>query len=147
MLFPRDSGSLHPQPLVLYTLIKMRTLPSKHHYKESRHPLILELKHSETFVVVIVVYSIGHIWFFTTLWTATCQAPLSSTISQSLPKFMSTESMIPSVSSSVVPFSHHQSFPASGSFPMSQFFASGGQSVGASASASVLPVNIQTDSL
>ena len=50
----------------------------------------------------------------------------------------------PTISSSVVPFSSClQSFPASGSFPMSQFFESGGQSVGASASASVLPVNIQ----
>ena len=50
----------------------------------------------------------------------------------------------PTVSSSVVPFSHcFQSFPASESFLMSQFFPSGGQSTGASASASVLPVNIQ----
>ena len=49
----------------------------------------------------------------------------------------------PTVSSSVVPFSCLQSFPASGSFPMSQFFASGGQSIGASALASVLPLNIQ----
>ena len=47
----------------------------------------------------------------------------------------------PTISSSVVPFSHLQSFPASGSFPMSQFFTSGGQSIGASAS--VLPMNIQ----
>ena len=48
------------------------------------------------------------------------------------------------ISSSVVPFSSHlQSFPASGSFPMSQFFASDGQSIGVSASASVLPMNIQ----
>ena len=50
----------------------------------------------------------------------------------------------PTVSSSVVPFSSHlQSFPASESFPMSQLFTAGGQSIGASASASVLPVNIQ----
>ena len=48
------------------------------------------------------------------------------------------------ISSSVVPFSScPQSFPASGSFPMSQLFASGGQNIGDSASASVLPVNIQ----
>ena len=46
--------------------------------------------------------------------------------------------------SRLVPFSScSQSFPASGSFPMSQFFASGGQSIGVSASASVLPMNIQ----
>ena len=50
----------------------------------------------------------------------------------------------PTISSSVVPFSSRlQSFPESGSFPMSQFFASGGQSIGVSASASVLPMNIQ----
>ena len=49
----------------------------------------------------------------------------------------------PTISSSVVPFSSClQSFPASGSFPMSQFFASGGQSIGVSTLASVLPMNI-----
>ena len=48
------------------------------------------------------------------------------------------------ISSSVIPFSSRlQSFPASGSFPMSQFFTSGGQSIGVSASASVLSMNIQ----
>ena len=50
----------------------------------------------------------------------------------------------PTISSSVVPFfSHLQSFPASGSFLMSQFFTSGGQSIAVSTSASVLPMNIQ----
>ena len=50
----------------------------------------------------------------------------------------------PTISSSVVPFSScPQSFPASGSFPMSQHFASGGQNIGVSASTSVLPMNIQ----
>ena len=50
----------------------------------------------------------------------------------------------PTTSSSVVPFSSHlQSFPASGSFQMSQFFTSGGQSIGVSATKSVLPMNIQ----
>ena len=50
----------------------------------------------------------------------------------------------PTISSSVVPFSSYlQSFPASGSFPISQFFTSGGQNIGALASASVLPMNIQ----
>ena len=49
----------------------------------------------------------------------------------------------PTMSSSVVPFSSHlPPFPASGSFQMSQFFASGGQSIAVSASASVLPMNI-----
>ena len=50
----------------------------------------------------------------------------------------------PTISSSVVPISSClQSFPASGSFPMSQFFTTGGQSIEASASASVLPMNTQ----
>ena len=50
---------------------------------------------------------------------------------------------IPTISSSVVPFSCPQSFPASGSFPMSQLFASGGRSIGVSASTSVLSMNTQ----
>ena len=50
----------------------------------------------------------------------------------------------PTISSSVIPFSSHlQSFPAPGSFQMSQLIASGGQSIGVSASTSVLPMNIQ----
>ena len=70
---------------------------------------------------------------------------LSITYSQSPPKPMSIESVMPStISSSIVPFSScPQSFPASGSFPMSQLFASGGQSIGVSASTSVLPKNTQ----
>ena len=49
----------------------------------------------------------------------------------------------PTISFSVIPFFYLQSFPASGSFQMSQFFTSGGQSIGLSASASVLPMNTQ----
>ena len=66
-----------------------------------------------------------------------------------LPKFTQTHAhrwwwCHPTISSSVVPFSScPQSLPASGSFPMSQLFAWGGQSTGVSASASVLPINIQ----
>ena len=84
---------------------------------------------------------------FETPWTATCQASLSFTVSQSFLKLMFIESVMPSkhISSSVAPFSCPQSFPASGSFTVSQLFASGGQSIGASASASaaVPPMNIQ----
>ena len=78
-----------------------------------------------------------------TPWTATHQAFLSFTISWSLLKLTSIESVMPpTISSSVVPFSSClQSFPASGSSLMSQLFASGGQSIGASAS--VFPMNIQ----
>ena len=65
-----------------------------------------------------------------TAWTAARQASLSITNSRSLLKLMSIESVMPSSHpSSVVPFSHLQSFPASGSFQVSQSFTSGGQSI------------------
>ena len=91
------------------------------------------------------VQSLSHVWLFATPWTEAPQASLSITNSGSLFKLMSIESVIPSnISSSVVPFSSHlQSFPASESFQMIQFFASGGQSIGVSALAPVLPINIQ----
>ena len=70
-----------------------------------------------------------------------CPSPTLRTYSNSCP---SSRWCHPTISSSIVPFSSHfQSFPASGSFPMSQFFTSGSQSIGATASASVLPMNIQ----
>ena len=69
-----------------------------------------------------------------------CPSPTHGACSKSCPL---SQWCHPTISSSVVPFSCIQSFPASGSFPMSQFFASGGQSIGVSASASVLPMNIQ----
>ena len=70
-----------------------------------------------------------------------CPSPTPRTCSNARP---SSQWCHPTISSSVIPFSSClQSFPASGSFPMSQFFASGGQSIGAWASASVLPMNIQ----
>ena len=80
-----------------------------------------------------------------TPWTAACQASLSIINSQSLLKLMSIESMMPSSHLiSVVPFSFClQSCPASGSFPVSPFFTSAGQCIGVSASASLLPMNIQ----
>ena len=90
------------------------------------------------------VQSLSHVRLFATPWTAARQAALSITNSQSLLKLMSIESVMPStISSSVVPFSSClQSFPVSRSFQMSQFFALGGQSIGISALASVLPMNI-----
>ena len=77
--------------------------------------------------------------------TVAHQASLSITNSWRLLKLKSIELVVSSnISSSVIPFSSClQSFPASESFPMSQFFASGGQSIRVSASASVLPMNIQ----
>ena len=70
-----------------------------------------------------------------------CPSPTPRAYSDSCP---SCRWYHPTISSSVIPFSSHlQSFPASRSFPVSWFFESGGQRIGASASASVLPVNIQ----
>ena len=95
--------------------------------------------------IYVVVQLLNYVWLFATPWTAARQASLSITNSWSLPKPMSIESVMPSnhlilccpllLLPSVI--------PASGSFLMSQFFASGGQSIGASASALVLPVNVQ----
>ena len=91
------------------------------------------------------VQSLGHVRLSVTTWTAACQASLSITNSRSLPKLMSIELRCHlTISFSVVPFSNClQSFPASGSFQMSQLFESGGQNSGVSASTSVLPMNIQ----
>ena len=89
--------------------------------------------------------SLSPVWLFATPWTAACQVSLSITNSWSLLKLMSVESvMTPNhlilchIFSSCL-----QSFPASGSFQMSQLLTSGGQSIGVSASTSVLPMNIQ----
>ena len=70
-----------------------------------------------------------------------CPSPTPGACSNSCP---SSRWCYPTISFSVIPFSSHpQSFPSPGSFPVSQFFPSGGQSIGVSASASVSPMNIQ----
>ena len=70
-----------------------------------------------------------------------CPSPTPRAYSNSCPL---SQWCHPTISSSVIPFSSClQSFPASGSFPVNQFFSSGGQNIGVSASASILPMNIQ----
>ena len=118
-----------------------------------------------SFYILSSVQLLSRVWLLVTPWTAAYQAPLSMGFSRqeywsgvplpSLPSLPSPTPRVypnscpsswwchPTISSSVVPFSHLQSFPASGSFPMSQLFASGGQSIRVAASASVLPMNIQ----
>ena len=97
------------------------------------------------YTMFISVQSLSHVWLFVTPWIAAARLPCPS----SSPRPCSNSCPLsqwchPTISFSVIPFSSClQSFPESGSFPMSQFFASGGQSIGVSASASVLPVNIQ----
>ena len=94
---------------------------------------------------LVVVQSLSRVWLFAAAYTVARQASLSITISRSLLKLMSIDQWChPAISSSVVPFSSClQAFPASGSFPMSWLFPWGGQRTGASASASVFPINIQ----
>ena len=90
------------------------------------------------------VQSLSHVQLFATPWTVARQASLSITNSQSLLKLMFTELMIPSNHLILCrPILLPSIFPAAGSFPVTQFFPSGGQSIGVSASASVLPMNIQ----
>ena len=91
------------------------------------------------------VQLLSHVWLFATTWIATHQASLSIANSWSLCKLSPLSRWChPTISSSVISFSSClQSFPASWSFQMSQLFTLGGQSIGVSASASVLPMNIQ----
>ena len=85
------------------------------------------------------------VWLFVTPGTTAGQASLPSPAPRPCSNSCSSSQWChPAISSSVFPFSSClQSFPASGPFPMNWFFASGGQSIGISASASVLPINTQ----
>ena len=95
--------------------------------------------------LIAVVQLLSLVRLLATPWTAACQASLSITISRACSNSCPLSQWChPTISSSVIPFSSClQSFPASGSFQMSWFFAWGGQSIGVSASTSILPMNIQ----
>ena len=108
----------------------------------SKSPSLLSMLGREQCFVVVTVQSLSPVWLFATDPMDTeRQTSLFITISQNLLKLTSIESVVLSVSSSVTFFFCLQSFPASGSFPMSWLLASGGQSIGASTS--VLLMNIQ----
>ena len=93
---------------------------------------------------IVVVQSLSHVQLFATPWTAACQASLSFTMAQSLLKLMSIESVMPSNHLILChPFLLLPSFFPRVFSRVSQFFSSCGQSIGVSASASVLPMNIQ----
>ena len=121
----------------IYTL-----LCSQQHYPQQprygNNPLSINREMDKEDVVQIYsglfssVQSLSCVQLFGTPWTAARQASLSITNSQSLLKLMSIESVMhPTISSSVIPLSSRlQSFLASGSFQMSHFFVSGGQSIG-----------------
>ena len=94
---------------------------------------------------IIAVLLLSHVWLFVTPWNAERQASLSITNSRSPPKPMSIELVMPSnhlILCRPLLF-RLQPFPASGSFPMSQLFSWGGQSIRASALESFLPMNPQ----
>ena len=134
-LHPLFQLSGHPQFSCFSptTLSNPDTLASLLCLENSRHILTLLFSHS------VVSDS-------ATPWTVDFQASLSLTISWSLLKLMPIELVMASnhLILCCCPFSSYlQSFPASGSFQMSWLFTSGGQSIGVSASASVLPMNIQ----
>ena len=109
------------------------------------HEFILTHTSNSNSTLQFVVQLVSCVQLSATPWTAACQASLSITNSWSLLKLMSIESVMPSnYLILAVPFSSClQSFPASGSFKMNQFFTSGGQSIGVSALAWVLRMNIQ----
>ena len=92
-----------------------------------------------------VVQSLSCVWLFATPWTAAHQASLSFSSPRACWESCPLSRWChPTISSFLAPFSSClQSFPVSGSFPLSLLFTSGGQIIGASASASVLPMNIQ----
>ena len=94
---------------------------------------------------VYSVQSLSRVWVFATPWTVARQAPRPSPTPRVYPNSCPLSRWWhPTISSSVVPFSSClQSFPTSESFQMTQLFTSGGQNIGVSASASVLPMNIQ----
>ena len=105
---------------------------------------VLNIYSLHMFLSVQLSHSVG----YNSLWRhglqhtrLPCPSPTPRAYSNSYP---SSWWCHPTISSSAIPFSSHlQSFPASGSFQMSQFFASGGQIIGVSASTSALPINIQ----
>ena len=134
----------------LDSILKSRdvTLPTEVHLVEAMvFPVVMygcESWTKKKAVQFSPVPSLSHVQLFVTPWTTAHQVSLSIATSWSLPKLMSIESVMPSNNLiSVVPFSHPQSFPASGSFQMSQLFSSGGQRIGVSVSTSVLPMNTQ----
>ena len=107
--------------------------------------LLQQIKAIRTDISRNSVQSLSHVQLFETPWTAARQASYPSPTPGTCWNWCPLSRWChPAISSSVDPFSSHlQSFPASGSFPLSQFFTSGGQSIGVSASTSVLPMNIQ----
>ena len=96
------------------------------------------------YIIFIVVQSLSHVWLCDPMDCSTSGFPVLHHLLEFIQSHIQWVRDATQPSHPVFPFSSFpQSFPASESFPMSWFFASGGQSIGASASASVFPINIQ----
>ena len=114
------------------------------HFGESLLTLRITAAIVPSEATTLLLFRLSHVWLSEAPWTAaqqaSCPSPSPGACSNSCPL---SQGCHPTISSSVIPFSCLQSVPASGSLLMSRLFASNGQSIGASASASVLPMNIQ----
>ena len=150
----RAAGMRHPDFRLYWKVTVIRTVWYRHKTrniyqirKQDRSPVINPC--TCTYDHLSSVQLLSHVQLFAAPWTEACQASLSITRSWSLLKLMSIESAMPSnhlilchpLSSCL------QFFPASGSFQMTPFFASGGQNIGISASASVFQQIFRTDFL
>ena len=144
--------------VVLASNIRARYMPEKvyFHFSQMTNGVLLFRDYQSSYFLWLMawqyhcpvsgcLYISSHQHSFECCWTAACQASLPITSSQSLLKLMSIESGMPSnhLIFCCPLFLLSQSFPASESFQMSQLFSSGGQSIGASASASVHTMNIK----
>ena len=126
-------------------------------YKEFLHNLFSKFGFQKIYIYIYIythiyqfssVQWLSHVQLIATLWTAACQASLSITNSWNLLKLMSIESVMPSNHLIFYrPLLLPSIFPSIRVFPMSQLFPSGGQSIGVSASTSVLPMNTGLTSL
>ena len=119
--------------IVLFPLYNINFSPSPSQYRLNTHYASVQFSSVAQSCPTLRPHGLQHA-------TPPCPSPTPRACSNSCPLSWRCH---PTISSSVIPFSSClQSFPASGSFPVSQFFALGGQSIGVSASTSVLPMNI-----
>ena len=137
----KPQGKTATMPLTQY----IRALDFPQFKRKIANFVFYSISQNYIFPIFSSVQSLSHVQLFATAWTAARQA---SHPSPTLGVYTNSHPLSqwghPTISSSVVPFSScPQFFPASGSFPMSQFFTSGEQTIGVSASTSVLSMTIQ----
>ena len=141
-----DAESVYHSPRVLMMNLvfsaEVLLRSEKLRHLNRRQLISLDMKISNPIFLSLVVQSLSPVWLFATLWTVACQAPLSSTVSRSLLKFMSIESVMQSTHLILCcPPLLLPIFPSIRVFAMSQLSASSDESFGASST--VQPMNIQ----